>query len=183
MHISLSFEATPLDRFMSQPPKPKLFLFLSSIKQNQTPSTRHRQAFGQMFLKYSHECSWRTLASVGRLSASLKRRCANREEAESGSRALAMPTQQPYGAFMVSPIHDSFARHPISLLHSHFARTLALYSLLLVVVLVAEVLRAQIFEEVVALEHDCVVATGLCWGNRHLGAICDGHGDTSDFSD
>lgn len=65
----------------------------------------------------------------------------------------------------------------------HYSRrALARYSLFLVVILVAEVFGAQIFEEVVALEHDSVVSTGLGWRNRHLRAIRDGHGDTSDFS-
>lgn len=117
---------------------------------------------------------------AGRLSAATKGvlQIARRRNRVRG--ALAMPTQQQYSSFMVSPIHDSFARYPISLLHS---QTLAPYSLFLVVVLVAEVLGAQIFEEVVALEHDCVIATGLRWGNRHLRAVCDSHGDTSDLGD
>lgn len=41
--------------------------------------------------------------------------------------------------------------------------------------------RAQILEEVITLQHDRGIATGLRGRNCHLSTICNGHCQTSDL--
>lgn len=48
--------------------------------------------------------------------------------------------------------------------------------LLFLVVVVPDVLRADVLQEVVALQHDGVVASGLRGRDCHLGAVGYGHG-------
>lgn len=84
-HIFLSLHSTQPFRVATE-----TIFFSVPNKQNQTLSTRHRQALGQMFLKYSHECAVGNFGVGWEAFSGYKWSCAKSEKAESGSRALAM---------------------------------------------------------------------------------------------